>query len=68
MLASIRHKALLVLGIALLAVVMAACDGGAPMSSPEPTPDIEATVEARLKEERVSFAITHSSFVIYNEV
>ena len=42
----IRHTVVLVLGCVLLAVVMA-CGG-----TPEPAVDIEATVQARLTEER----------------
>jgi type II secretory pathway component PulM len=45
-----RRKALLVLGFVLVAVVMA-CGG-----TPEPAVDVEATVQARLKEERAAEA------------
>ena len=48
MLTAIRHKTLLVLGIALLAVVMGACGGEASET------DIEATVEARVELAKVS--------------
>ena len=44
MLAAMRHKARLALGIALLAVVMGACGGGGPSEA-----DIEATVVARVE-------------------
>ncbi|MCL0099854.1 hypothetical protein M1O55_03175 [Dehalococcoidia bacterium] len=44
MLAGMRHKAVLLLGCSLLAVVMAACDG-----SGSPELDIEATIEARIE-------------------
>ena len=39
------------LGSALLALALAACG-----DTPEPTPDIEATVQARLNEERAAVA------------
>ena len=56
-----RHKAMLLLGCALGAVILAACSStpeSAPaiVSTPTPTPDIEATVEARLNEERAAEA------------
>ena len=44
MLAGIRHKAGLLLGCSLFAVVMAACGG-----SGSPELDIEATIEARIE-------------------
>ena len=44
MLAGMRHKAVLLLGCSLLAMVMAACDG-----SGSPELDIEATIEARIE-------------------
>jgi hypothetical protein len=50
MLVGMRHKAVLVLGCALLAVMLAAC------GDTQPLPDIEATVQARLAEERVAEA------------
>ena len=42
----------LVLGWVLLAVMLAACGGGTPDSTAAPTPNFEATVQARLTEER----------------
>ena len=55
-----RHTAVLVLECVLLAVVMAACGGEAPVPTPvltsAPTPDVEATAQARLKEERATEA------------
>ena len=60
MVTGMRHTAVLVLGFVLLAVVMAACGGETPESTPvltsAPTPDVEATVQARLKEERATEA------------
>ena len=50
-----RHKAVLVLGCVLLTLALASC-GGTPESTPAPTPDIEAVVQARLKEERAAEA------------
>ena len=50
MLSGMRHTAVLVLGCLLLAVVIA-CGG-----TPEPAVDVEATVQARLKEERAAEA------------
>ena len=47
MLARMRHPAVLVLGFALLTLVVA-CGGT------QPLPDIEATVQARLNEERAA--------------
>ena len=43
MLALMRHRILISLGGLLIAVMLAACGGG----TPEPTLDIEATVEAK---------------------
>lgn len=55
-LAKIRHIAVQVLGFVLLAVVKAACGAETPQSTSvltsAPTPDVEATVQARLKEKR----------------
>jgi len=48
MLTGIRHKAVLVLGCALLAVV--------PCGGSQRLPDIEATVEAGLNEEQIAEA------------
>ena len=50
MLAGMKHKAVLGLGLLLLALVVA-CGG-----TSEPAPDIEATVQARLVEERAAEA------------
>ena len=47
----IRHKVAIALGCVLLALALAAC-GGTPDSTLAPTPDTEATVQARLNEER----------------
>jgi hypothetical protein len=49
----IRHKAVLALGLVLFALVMACGDPATiptGVSIPEPTPDIEATVEAKVQE------------------
>ena len=43
----VKHRALVALGCVLLALAIAACG-----DTPKPTPDIEATVQARLNEER----------------
>ena len=51
MLAGIRHTAVLVLGCVLVTLALAACG-----DTPEPTPDIEATVQSRLNEERATEA------------
>ena len=45
--AGMRYTVELVLGCVLVAVALAACG-----DTPKPTPDIEATVQARLNEER----------------
>ena len=55
MLGEMRHKAAIALGCVLLAVALAACGG-----TPEPTPGIEATVQARLNEERAAEATTEA--------
>ena len=61
MVTGIRHNAVLVPGFVLVALVLAACGDGpestlapAVVSTPAPTPDIEATVEARVAEERAN--------------
>jgi hypothetical protein len=61
MLTGIRHKAVLVLGSVLLALTLPACGvtgrgSGVPDSTLAPTPDTEATVQARLNEERAAEA------------
>jgi len=59
MVTGIRHTAVLVLGCLLVAVALAAC-GDTPepatvaVSTSEPPPDIGATVEARIREERAA--------------
>ena len=53
MLSGMRHTAVLVLGFVLVALVMACGDPATiptGVSIPEPTPDIEATVEAKVEE------------------
>ena len=50
MLVGMRHTAVLVLGLVQVALVMACGDPASTptgVSIPEPTPDIEATVEAK---------------------
>ena len=59
MLTGIRHTTVLVLGFILLALALAACSG-TPDSTPVPIPDIEATVQARLNEERAVEAIVEA--------
>ena len=54
MVTGIRHTAVLVLGCVLLAVMLAACGDS------QPLPDIEATVQARLNEERAAEATTEA--------
>ena len=49
MLARMRHSTVLLLGCVLLALALAACG-----DTLEPTPDIEAIVQARLNEERAA--------------
>ena len=54
-----RHTAVLVLVFVLLALVMACGDPATTptgVSIPEPTPDIEATVEARIEEKQAEDA------------
>ena len=53
MLTGIRHTAAMLLGLVLLALVVACGDPATTsigVSIPEPTPDIEATVEAKVQE------------------
>ena len=59
MLVGMRHTAVLLLGFVLLALVMACGDPATTptgVSIPAPTPDIEATVEARLQEKQAEDA------------
>ena len=51
MVTGIRHTAAMLLGLVLLVVALAACG-----YTPEPTPDIKATVQTRLNEERAAEA------------
>ncbi|SVD40615.1 uncharacterized protein METZ01_LOCUS393469, partial [marine metagenome] len=48
----VGRKVLITIWCALLIVTIASCGGNSPESAPDPTPDIEATVQARLAEER----------------
>ena len=52
MLTGMRHKAGLAIGCTLIAMGLAACGDGILEPTPKPTPDIKATVEARLPEEK----------------
>ena len=44
-----KYKAVALIGCLVLLQIVMAC-GGTPQRTPAPTPDIEATVEARLQE------------------
>ena len=55
-----KYKAVLALVYALVALSVSTC-GGTPQSIPEPIPDIGATAQARLKEEREAEATVEAN-------